>query len=223
MKKIFNLLVSGLALAILLAGCSQQEMRFEEKSYTADITSVTGLDVQVQNRKILLEPSPDGQIHLVYFDSEKETYAISATEDHTLSVTLKENKDWSDYVGTSPSLEYRILRIQLPQTGLNKLSLSTTGEDISLPSLQVAGSVALSVNNGSISFDRLDVGTSLHVEGKNGNITGVVSGGYDDFAISCSIKKGETTLPENKEGGSKSLTVSMNNGNVDVSFDKTEK
>lgn len=56
----------------------------------------------------------------------------------------------------------------------------------------------------------------MDVTAKNGSITGNVLGGWDDFSVSCEIKKGESNLPERKEGGEKSLTVNCNNGDIDI-------
>ena len=53
---------------------------------------------------------------------------------------------------------------------------------------------------------------------KNGDISGTIAGSYDDFAIQSEIKKGESNLPGNKNGGEKTLTVSGNNGDVHIEF-----
>lgn len=67
-------------------------------------------------------------------------------------------------------------------------------------------------------FGDLDVGSALTLTVKNGDISGTIAGSYDDFSIQSEIKKGESNLPENKASGEKTLTVSGNNGNVDIEF-----
>ena len=67
-------------------------------------------------------------------------------------------------------------------------------------------------------FGKLDVGDVLRLTVKNGDISGTVKGSYDDFAIQSEIKKGESTLPDNKAGGEKTLNVSGNNGDVVIEF-----
>ena len=108
--------------------------------------------------------------------------------------------------------------MQVPDALLEQLTLSTTNENISLSALAVTGSVSISANGGNISFGNLDVGSALTLEVKNGNISGAVVGGYDDFAIRSNSKKGETNLPEQKDGGEKNLNVSSNNGDVNIEF-----
>ena len=53
---------------------------------------------------------------------------------------------------------------------------------------------------------------------KNGDVSGTVVGSYDDFAIQTEIKKGESNLPDSKDGGEKTLKVSANNGDNNIEF-----
>jgi len=78
------------------------------------------------------------------------------------------------------------------------LRISTTNEAISIASLTLTGDVLLSTNRGNISFDALKVGKEISLDVKNGNISGVISGSYDEYAIFCSIKKRKSNLPSKK-------------------------
>ena len=69
---------------------------------------------------------------------------------------------------------------------------------------------------GNISFDVLNVGNEIILNVKNGNIEGIIAGSYDDYAISCNIKKGDSNLPSEKKNGAKKLSVTANNGNVHI-------
>ena len=80
------------------------------------------------------------------------------------------------------------------------------------------GKVSLDSNGGDLNFEKIGVGKSLTVTAKNGNITGSVLGGMDDFSITCNYKKGECNLPESKEGGTKSLKANCNNGDIAIQF-----
>lgn len=59
---------------------------------------------------------------------------------------------------------------------------------------------------------------TLFLTVKNGDIKGTVTGSCDDFSISSEIKKGESNLPDHKDGGEKTLNVSGNNGDVNIEF-----
>lgn len=85
--------------------------------------------------------------------------------------------------------------------------------------MAVTGSISISSNGGDIAFGTLDVGNALTLDVKNGDISGTIAGSYDDFTIQSEIKKGESNLPDNKDGGEKTLHVSSNNGDVNIEFE----
>ena len=128
------------------------------------------------------------------------------------------NKKWTDYIGWKTSDENRKILLEIPDALLDTLILSTTNEDIILPTLSVNKSISISSNNGNINFEHLDVGHALYLTAKNGDIDGMVIGSYDDFSIQTEIKNGDSSLPDKKDGGEKMLSVSSSNGNVNVEF-----
>ena len=78
----------------------------------------------------------------------------------------------------------------------------------------------VNVNGGNIFIEKVNVGKAIELTAKNGNITGSVLGGWDDYSMLCNVKKGECNLPANKEEGEKSLFANCNNGNIDIEFVK---
>lgn len=214
MKKIISLVLCLALGGLVLSGCSGAEAQFEEKSYTPD-AQVSAVTIDVQDRDVTVELSADGQVHIQYFESSKEFYDISVSGG-VLTMTGATDKSWADYIGLAPSAEYRKIVLQVPDAVLENLTITTTNEDITLPSLSVTGSVSLDCNGGDISFDSLDVGTALTLNVKNGDVSGTVLGSYDDFAIRAEVKSGDSSLPESKDGGVKTLNVTANNGDVNV-------
>ena len=218
MKKIISLALCLVLGSFVLAGCSDSSEPFEEKSYTPD-TQVREINLDAEDREIEVSLSPDEQVHIEYWENSKEYYEI-AVSDGVLTMTGASSKEWPDYIGVKSSDEGRKISLQIPDALLENLTLSTTNEDISLPELSVTGSVSISSNGGDISFETLDVGSALTLNVKNGDISGTVVGSYDDFAIQTEIKKGESSLPDEKDGGEKTLNVSGNNGDVNIEFVK---
>lgn len=166
-----------------------------------------------------LLPSEDGLVHIDYYVSDEEFYEFRLSEDGVLTMSSAFNKSWTDYVGTKAGAEYRRLRLRLPEEALTSLSISTTNEDMALSSVSVLENLSLSVNGGSISLEKLDAGKLIELNAKNGGRSGAVAGGYDYFAISCQVKKGESNLPESKDGGEKQLNISCNNGDVNIALE----
>lgn len=215
MKKIISLGLCFVLGSFVLAGCSSESEPFEEKNYMSD-TQISGIHLDVQDREIEVLLSEDEQVHIQYSENSKEYYDISVS-DGVLTMTSASSKEWTDYIGVKPAAEDRKISLQIPDTLLENLTISTTNEDITLSPLAVTGSISLSSNGGNITFENVDVGNALSLTVKDGDISGTVIGSYDDFAIQTEIKKGESNLP-NKEGGEKTLNVSSNNGNVNVAL-----
>lgn len=217
MKKIISLALCLMLSVLLLSGCSNSGEPFEQKSYTPD-TQIHEIHLEVRDREIEGSLSDDDQVHVQYSENSKEFYDISVSDDKVLTITSTSAKEWTDYIGGKPSAEARKISLQIPNALLENLTLSTTNENITLPDLAVTGSVNLSSNGGNIAFGNLDVGSALTLNVKNGDISGAVVGSYDDFSIQSEIKKGDSNLPDQSEGGAKTLTVSSNNGNVHIEF-----
>ena len=220
MKKLtaFLLVVLGAAL-FALAGCSGSD-NFTEKTYQSGDSAIEKIVIDVSDREVEIGASEDDQVHIDYYDGEKEYLDISVSEDNQLTVRLVFDKDWTDFIGTKPSAEYRKIEVRIPDGSIVEFSASTTNENISVSSLAFAESVNLNSNGGSILCERVSVGKSIGLTAKNGDIAGTVVGGWDDFSISCSIKKGDSNLPANKEGGTKSFVADCNNGNINIEFVK---
>ena len=218
MKKIVSILLCFVLGSVLFTSCSNSESPFTQESYTADAEQIKKVQIDVQDRLIEVSVSEDNQIHIDYFENAKEHYEISVSPDQVLTMTTVNDKSWEDYIGGKPSAEHRRIALQIPDALLGALTLSTTNEDISLPPLAITDDVSLSTNGGNIHFDRLNAGKSIALRSKNGDISGAIVGSYEDYAITCDIKKGESNLPSQKENGAKTLQVSNNNGDVSITF-----
>jgi hypothetical protein len=218
MKKKLSLILALLVLSAALSACSDEGDNFETRTYTPEGVTVSGIDVKVADREILVIPSGDGQFHIDYAESAKEFYDISVSDSGILTMISESDKTWTDYIGGSKSAGADQITIQTPNTALSVLALRTTKEDISLSALTVTDQLALSTNGGNISFENISAANSIALENKNGDITGTIIGSYDDYAITCSIKKGESNLPSAKGNGSKMLAAINNNGDIDIEF-----
>lgn len=220
MKK-YGALTSCLFLALgLLTGCTANENSFVQKSFSTGENQVQAIQIDVQDRRIEVTASEKEEITLEYVESEKETYNISITPEHELQMTLQSQKGWTDYIGQKAPEGMRTIRVAVPRRLLASVVIKTTNGDVCLPALAVSENLSVEVNHGNITFEKLDVGSSIALKTKNGNIEGAIVGGYDDFTVSSEIKKGESNLPAQAGNGEKMLTVSVNNGNIAIQFEK---
>lgn len=219
MGKIILSILCLLVSAFTLAGCSNNSKPFEEKIYTP-AAQISEINLDVQDREIEVTLSADEQIHIQYSENSQEYYEITVSDENVLTMTSTRDKEWTDYIGGKASAENRKILLQIPDARLENLTLSTTNENISLPALAISGNIVIHSKGGNITFEHLNVGSSLCLTVKNGNIEGTVIGSYNDFAIQTEIKKGDCNLPDKKTDGVKALNVSGNNGDVNIEFVK---
>lgn len=209
------LTLASFALAIL-CGCGKTE-EFTPHSYSSEGMTVESVQLEVSDRQIDVGISEDNFIHISYYDCQTEYFEISVS-DGILKMELVTDKNWTDFIGTKADIAYRKIDIRIPDAILTDLKLTTTNEPINLSELSVKRDIFINSNGGNINFDKFNVGNSINLTAKNADITGSIEGGWDDFSIFCTIKKGESNLPEQKDGGQKSLNVDCNNGDVNINF-----
>lgn len=77
----------------------------------------------------------------------------------------------------------------MPNNLLTNITAITTNENIKIAALSVADSISLDCNSGNIICKQINVNKSVNLKAKNGDITGTIIDGWDDFSISCKIKK----------------------------------
>ncbi len=219
MKKILVALLCIIWGGSLLVGCSTSNTEtFTKGNYTAKVDEVNEVKIDVEDRQIEVGLSKDNNIYIDYYESPKEGYDISVSNENVLTMINRYNKEISDYFGLKTGLENRIIKLKVPKELISSLVLVTTNADILLPKLNITDNLLLDSEGGNISFEGVAVGKSLIINSKNGNVDGTIAGNYEDFAIINNSKKGKTNLPENKEGGSKELNVTNNNGDVNIGF-----
>lgn len=218
MKRFIALLTCVILGTACFTGCANHDAAFSQKSYTADGKEITEVFVDVRDREIEVLLSDDNQIHINYFENSKESYNLSVSDGHTLTMTAQNHKEWTDYIGGKSAADTRKISLSLPDKILTALDLSTTNETISLPALTIMGDLSLSSQGGSLVFDKLHVENTISLQAKNGDISGTILGSYDDYAIFCDVKKGSSNLPSRKASGAKTLNVSNNNGDIAIAF-----
>lgn len=215
MKKLLSLVFLVFVGILALTGCSEDPAPFTEKTYAPENEAIRSVSIDVRDRAVEIVPSADGKIRIDYFENTKEGYDFTVSADNVLTVTAATDKEWTDYIGSTAPADVRKITLYLPDAMLENLSVSTTNEDIAVAPLTLCGDVSLRANGGNIRIGTL-AAEDITLDVKNGSISGTVSGSYDDYAITCTVKKGDTNLPESKEGGSKKLTVTANNGDVEL-------
>lgn len=206
------LMAIGICL-LMFSGCSNGGT-FTENAYSSGETIVNSIVLDVSDREVEVTASSDDRIHIDYFESEKEYYAISET-DGTIKMSLVLDKEWTDFIGIKADKKYRKIKLEIPDALVTNLTVATTNEKIKVAELAVKESISLNSNGGGVEFDKLSAGKAITLTAKDASVIGCVAGGWDDYTIRVTIKKGKSNLTD-KDGGEKLLTVHCNNGNIDI-------
>ncbi len=191
--------------------------QFTAKDYVTLAEDIDKININVEDREVEVTVSQDAQIHINYFESEKEYYDIS-THDGKLNVRFVDDKTWIDYIGLKSSFEYRKVKIEIPNDLISNLNITTTNENIKVSNLNLQQDLKLNSNGGSIEINSILVGGTINLTAKNGNITGSILGSWDEYSIDTTIKKGESNLPSEKQDGTKHLITNCNNGDINIQF-----
>ncbi len=81
--------------------------------------------------------SNDNQIHIDYFDGEKEYLDISVSENGELTIKIHCDKNWSDFISMKSEAKYRKINIKIPNNMINEVSVKTTNANIKATSLSI--------------------------------------------------------------------------------------
>lgn len=80
-----------------------------------------------------------------------------------------------------------------------------------------AGTLALENDCGNIQLKNVSARESMSLLCSLGNVSGMIRGSMDDYAIASDVDLGENNLPESTRGGIP-LTVDVDCGNIDIEF-----
>ncbi len=211
------LIASIIGIVFIVASLTSND-KFIYKNYTSNEKEIYAIVIDVEDREVEISQSVDDNIHVEYYESEKEFYNLSINDNNEFIISIAYNKSWLDYIGKKPNENYRKIHLQVPNNLLNSIQITTTNEDIKLNNVSFTESIALNTNGGNVEFDNIFVGKQINLIAKNGSITGTIKGDWSDFSISCKIKKGNCNLPTYKDGGTKMLIADCNNGNININF-----
>ena len=163
MRKIVLSVLCLLVSVFTLAGCSNNSEPFEEKTYTPD-TQISEINLDVRDREIEVALSSDEQVYIQYSENSKEYYEIAVSDENVLTMTSASDKEWTDYIGGKASAEARKILLQIPDTLLENLTLSTTSYD------DFAIQTEIKKGDSNLPDNKTDGTKTLNVSSNNGDI-----------------------------------------------------
>ena len=188
-----------------------------EKHFDAEASEIRSITVREFDKSVILEPSADGRIHVIYFETKKEFYSIQ-NNDGNLFITMETSKRWYNFIGLSIERQPTTI-IQLPTEFFGDVDLGTKNGEVDVNGLTVKGKLALSTSNGRVRVDNLTVDGNFDAETDNGRIS------LDNVTVAgdASAKTSNSGVSANNVAAWV-LTLHTSNGSVSLSgIDVEEK
>ena len=113
MKKMISLMLCLLLGVSVLTGCTGKDESFMKNRYTSR-EEISEICIDVRDRQVEVTRSADEQIHIYYYESNKEYYDISVSEDNVLNMAAVNDKEWTDFIVKKASLDVRKILLQVP-------------------------------------------------------------------------------------------------------------
>ena len=204
MKKKLTLVLIVVLMGLLLingTGCSKTET-FVQKSWNRTGYGISGIIIEDISAEVSLIPSTDGQIHILYYESEYSTYNVNIDANGVLSFIL--NRAQGPDATREPSGMRLNTVVAVPTDFDGDVALTTVDGNILLDAISITGNLTAETVTGNITVtdSKLEQGASLSTT--DGNVL---------FRQSV-IAAGKLYL--NTISGSISSDSAMISGNIDA-------
>ena len=229
------LVIAGILLfgtAVALAGGDLRKFstveEYMEKNYTVNAAKISSLVVSDIDNGINIQPSPDDEIRITYYENRKKSYDINISASGELSVICRSDMKWYDYIGIfnsdwynttvtilipeSLSAEVKLNtsngRIDVENVNVDKFYAKTSNGSINLESVYIDGPVSLTSNNGRVSVNNTSSAGHFEIDTSNGaiKVENLTAGGK----ISADNKNGSINFQNVKADGA--VLIKSSNG-----------
>lgn len=179
--------------------------------YVTDAAGIGTVSIQVENRRVVVEPATDDQITITYAESERDTIEISNVGG-VITLT-NEVSHWFWFTmnfGMMAWTQERTVTVTIPSTLAIDLDVETANGSLSISDLPEVTSLALDSSNGAVTVSNLTGLDSLSAETSNGVITlenVTVSGSIDLGTSNGNIDLDDVTCPD--------IQATTSNGHID--------
>lgn len=136
--------------------------------------------------------------------------AMAATSNTSLTARNLQAKRL-ELASSNGSLALQGLRVQ------QDLRAATSNARITAEGVSAPQSLTLKTSNGSISVSKLD-SREISLTTSNSSVKGTLPGKLEDYAVKASTSNGKNSLPRERAGGDKALTVHTSNGSISLGF-----
>ena len=161
-----------LGIAAVQAGGNWEKLSsvtpFEERYFTTS-AEITRIEVDVDNVEIIVEPSEDDGVHIVYFENNRMTYEIKEGSNQKLTITNKFSNNINDWIGVSITEGENYLKILVPSDSKVEIDIDGSNGSIRVEDIQLSKAL-IKTSNAKISLQDVDVLDRFEVKTSNSKI-----------------------------------------------------
>jgi DUF4097 and DUF4098 domain-containing protein YvlB len=180
--------------------------QYAEKSFVSTRT-VSGIVIDDNDLSIKIVVSNDDNVHISYYENDKEHYEIKQSDIGTLSVIKHNMRKWYDYL-FNISFQTTNLTVAVPSRFLGNLSAESSNGRIDCIGVNAADMI-LTTSNGKITVSNLMASGKL--EASTSNADDILSNVTVSGNVACDTSNGKISL-ENVKG--KNINARTSNGAV---------
>ncbi|MDT3496862.1 DUF4097 domain-containing protein [Bacillus toyonensis] len=217
LKKVLPVTVVVGSVLIFTSACTNDassdkqdsSIKYEEKSYSIEADKISQIFLSDIDRSVDVVKSNDNEVHITYFENDKESYAIDISDDKNLIMKANTNKELKDYVGLNSDKTHRNVKISVPRGMESGVEIKTSKGDINLSEVNISGFIDATTSNGKIKASNVEIEKSFKVETKNDdiNLSNVNVKGSIDATVSngnlyiAKVAVEDTLKLQSKNGG----------------------
>ncbi|MEG0663958.1 MAG: DUF4097 family beta strand repeat-containing protein, partial [Clostridia bacterium] len=134
-----------------------------------DFSQIKKISFNDYNKGFNIKKSDTNEIVLSYYESEKETYEFT-DENGVLSVSLKNNKKWYEYIGVNFDFSDKSIFLEVPENFNFDLYVKTSNGKISIKDINTINNIDLKTSNGTIDVDNVESTGNISLISSNGKI-----------------------------------------------------
>jgi len=172
--------ISGIAVAVTpqlrarLSFSDQMERleQLERREYSFDTSKVQGLNVQTWSGEVTITPTQGDEVRVVCYDGEFVQHIVELRSDGTLSIRMKEQKNWLWRIANVQWLisQEAPLTVEVPETLTRNLSVNTADADVRVSGLTVKGNMTVDTASGNVRLTDCALQGNLNICTASGDV-----------------------------------------------------
>jgi len=182
------------------------ETEYQEKNFVSTGT-VKDIVIDESNLSVEIVQSMDEQVHVTYYENDKDYYDIGQSADGTLRIIKKNHRKWYDYFFNINFQSVKLI-VAVPDDFSGDISGESSNAKIHLSGIH-ARDIHLDTSNGKIEAENIVISGKFEASTSNASIT--LSNVTASGDIFCDTSSGKISL-DKLEG--KNININTSNGSV---------